>query len=340
VPSFSIRRIKYGVAALLGVILAATAGYTALGHSALESLYMVVVTVFGIGYYEVIPTSTAALRVFNIAVIVGGTMAVVYTVSATVQFMTQGEIERMLGARRRMRDIKRLKAHTIVCGYGRMGQILARDLVEAGHAVVVLDEKDAAMQEAEAAHHLALKGDATDEALLIEAGVKEAAHIACVLPNDADNVFISLSARNLNPRILICARGEASTTGDKLRQAGADHVILPPAIGGSRIAQIILSRHNGGDSCAQRLDEVRRGFEALGLVVLETGLDEDVARRAPELRRLGRDLDAPFFVVGIRRRSGDIVVQPDPGETVGPGDRVTLACRPGDRAAFEGLRFS
>lgn len=331
--SEAVRRVIYGVLGCLTVVLAATAGYVLSGHTFINSLYMVVITVFGIGYREIIPIQSPALQLFTIGVIVAGTTVAVYTVSATVQLMTQGEIERMVGARRRMREIQALKGHTIVCGYGRMGQILARDLAAKGRTFVVIEQNDQNLSIAESRGYLLIKGDATSEEILNQAGIDKASNIACVLPNDADNVFVSLSARNLNREIMIVARGEVPTTDGKLRQAGADHVILPPAIGGSRMAEIILGTYQKADAGTPEADALERDLETLGLVLCEFEVEGESVIAGQDIHALKVPSPPRHIVVGVRDRTGKRTLNPEASHTLNPGDTLLVVCPQRDREA-------
>lgn len=157
------RRVLTGVAFFLGTCGVGVVGYQLAGWSARDAFYMVVITVFGVGYGEVRPVDTPELRALTTSVIVAGYAAAVYVVGGFVQFVTAGEINRALGARRMTRDIKKLRNHTVLCGYGRMGRILAARLAEYGGAPVVVDRERERILEAEADGHLVVDGDASDE---------------------------------------------------------------------------------------------------------------------------------------------------------------------------------
>ena len=137
-----------------------------------DAVYMVTITVFGVGYGEVNPVETPALRGFTMAVIVGGYAAAIYAVGGFVQMITEGEINRALGARRMTREIRHLKGHTILCGFGRMGRILARELTAARREFIVVDRDHEKVREAAEHGYLVLAGDASDEETLVAAGIE------------------------------------------------------------------------------------------------------------------------------------------------------------------------
>ena len=206
-------------------------------------LYMVLMTVYTVGYGEVHPINTPYLHAVTMGTIVLGCLSMMTLVTgALVQVFTFSQIQQLLGSNlRRETDINKLKGHVIVCGYGRIGVMLARDLKAGGAAFVILERDEARLAEAREQGYLAWQGDATDETALRRAvDIKRASVLATVLPDDAANVFITLSARSLNPGLRIISRGEAPSTETKLIQAGASQVILPTHIGAERIAELIL----------------------------------------------------------------------------------------------------
>jgi len=185
--------------------------------------------------------------------------------------VTEGEVNRALGIRRVTHSIKSLNQHVIICGFGRIGQMLARKMTEAKRPFVIIDSNTERMAQAEAMAYLVLSGNATDEEMLQAAGIERAKFLATVLPEDADNVFITLTARELNPNLVILAQGELPLTEKKLRLAGADHVVLPATISALRMAHMIThpaaldflergdGRHNFNEQLAQidvQIDEL------------------------------------------------------------------------------------
>ncbi len=189
----------------------AVAGYILAGWSLLDAIYMVVITVFGVGFGEIGPM-TPALRVFTMFVIVAGYTSVVYIVGGFLQMIAEGEFNKALGARRMAREIENLEDHIIICGFGRIGLILARKLTEARIPFVIIDNNPDRVAAAEERGYLVRLGSAADEVVLESAGIHRAKALATVLPDDAINVFITLTARNLNTNMIILSRGELPTT--------------------------------------------------------------------------------------------------------------------------------
>jgi len=218
------------------VILVATLGYIVLGWLPFDAFYMVVITVFSVGYGEVQPIDTIAERAWTILVIFGGWSAVVVTLGGIIKAVTEGEVRRATETLRKIRVMEHLHDHIIICGYGRVGQTLAHELHRGERDFVVIDRDEERVAQIAIDGFLAHRGDATEEGVLEYVGIRRACCLATVLPQDALNVFITLTARDLSPALKIIARGEQPSTEKKLLQAGADEVILPATIGGLRIA--------------------------------------------------------------------------------------------------------
>ncbi len=258
----ALRRIRWG-AILLAVILAASVcGYRLLGRSWLDALYMVVITVATVGFGEHTDLPPAE-QVLTIAVILFGISAWVYTVGGFLQWMTEGELEKALGARRMTSEIHHLQQHVIVCGFGRMGQMLAHDLRCAKQRFVIIENDPQRVILAESLEYLVYSGDATEEDVLTAVGIERAKTLVVALPNDAASVFITLTVRNLNRDLQIIARGEQPSTQKKLVQAGADRVVLPATIGAAHRGDdhAPLDRRSAG--IGRRPEDVGRGNQRM-----------------------------------------------------------------------------
>ena len=228
----------------------ATAGYVLAGWEWLDAFYMVTITIFGVGFGEVRPIETPALKFFTMGVIAVGCSSLIYVIGGIVQLLTEGEISRMLGGIQRSREIDHLDDHTIICGYGRVGQILAKELASNGQKVVILDCNSDRVGKAIADGFLAFQGNAVEDDALRQAGIFRARTLATVLPDDAVNVFITLTARELSETITIISRAENPGTERKLMRSGASHVVMPSAIGAERIAQLATFSPNSDSEIA------------------------------------------------------------------------------------------
>jgi voltage-gated potassium channel Kch len=309
------------------VMVAATLAYMHAGWSLTDASYMVVLTIYTVGYGEVRPIDTNYLHVVTMGTMVLGCTGMIVLTGVLIQVFTALQLRALFGVDRMQNAIAALDGHVIIAGYGRIGLMLANELKVAGRELVIVERNAAKIAEAEAAGHLCLAADATDEVTLVSAGINRARVLATVLPDDAANVFITLSARSLNPRIEIIARGEAPTTERKLRHAGADRVVMPTHIGAERIAELILFA-NGGiarDGAAAQdaellLQSFGLDFETL-IVPANGGL---TGMLVSEAERRG---NGSFFIVQINRKVGGVLTRPDPDTRIEAGDGIGFISR-------------
>jgi Trk K+ transport system NAD-binding subunit len=278
---------------------------------------------------------TPFLRGLTMTVIILGSTGMVFMTGALVQFFTMLQIQQALGISRMKNEIAQLKDHIIVCGYGRIGNMLLRELKAVNARFVLIDRNEERIEEARAAGFLSIHGDAADEATLISAGVERARILATVLPDDAANVFITLSARSLNKSLQIIARGEMPSTEGKLIQAGADRVVLPTHIGAERIAEIILYRETASFMRSERMDDFERDLRMLGLeleVITAAGSKPFAGLTVQEVDRRA---EGAFLVVEINRLDGSTVRQPPGSTMINPGDGLIVLGRSGRLGKFE-----
>ncbi len=217
-----------------------TAGYMAIeGWEILDAFYMTVITMGTVGYNEVHEISKTG-RLFTVLLIFLGVGYFVYLAGVVVQFMVEGRMRAILGRRRLDKKIDRLNNHYIVCGYGRIGRVLCKNLQRKPLDLVVIEKDRELIPVMDEDKVLYVCGDVSDEANLIKAGIKRAKGLVAVLATDADNVFLVLTARQLNPDIHIVARACHVESKSKLRAAGANNVESPYEMGGVSMAQRIL----------------------------------------------------------------------------------------------------
>ena len=235
------RRLRFGVAALVGIIVAGTVGYAALGFAWLDALYQTVTTVSTVGFREVHPLSAGG-QAFTIVLILVGVGTALYTFTQVLEVVVEGHVQEVLGRRRMEREIARMAGHVIVCGFGRVGRNLAQYLTGAGEDVVVIETDPERAAAAEGAGNV-VRGDATVDEVLKEAGIERARVLVTALTNDAANLFVTLTARSLSAELFIVARARVESSEAKLTQAGADRVVNPQGIGGARMAAFVLQPH-------------------------------------------------------------------------------------------------
>ncbi len=233
------RSLLYGVLGVVCLVLIGTAGYSLLEDVSLfNALWMTMITVLTVGYGDIIPV-TAAGKVFTMLIIPVSIGLVTYTLGSLVVIMIEGVFSETVRRKRMEREIGKLKDHIIICGYGRVGEQVAAQLKSEAVRAVIIDKSG---QSSDDLSHemLFIEGDATEDETLIAAGIERAAGLVATLPDDADNVFISLTAKGINPNIQVVARAEKIESEAKLKRAGADKVINPSNIGGRRMAMSII----------------------------------------------------------------------------------------------------
>lgn len=234
------RRLLWGVCAVAVLIIGGSIGYMLIeGWSFFTALYMTMETLTTVGYGDIHPTSDAS-RLFSMILFICGLGAVAYLVVTGVQYLLQEPFKSTFW-RRRMRDkISKLKDHFIVCGYGRVGQETVRIFKNAEVPFVVIDHDEQAIAKAAEDGILCFVGNATSDDTLRQANIQQARGLIAAVGDDADNIYITLSARGLNSSLIIVARASTEDTVPKLKRAGANRVIMPFAIGGLRMAMAAL----------------------------------------------------------------------------------------------------
>jgi voltage-gated potassium channel len=319
------RQLLLGSGVFVCILVLAVFGYVAIDHvSVLDAFYMVVLTIFGVGYEEAVPVDSKLAKIFTILVIVSGCTTLLYILGAFIQVITEGQIRNLIGARKMTKELSRMQDHVIVCGFGRLGRMLAKDLHDANRDFVVLEKSEQRIDEARTLGYVVFSGDATDEKSLREVGVDRAKTLATVLPNDAANVFITLSAVDLNPSIEVIARGEEPSTERKLLQAGARRVVLPAHIGAERIAQMILfpsaADYAESSSHTRHLNEE---LLELGVHMEELPIHEGSPHVGASIGEIELSGEGSFLVVALRRGE-TLQSKPDTATRLEAGDQLIV----------------
>ena len=333
-----LRNLLAGLIYMLVVTTGATAAYWAAGWSLGDAVYMVILTVYTVGYDEVRTIDTPVLRGITIALIVLGCTGMIFLTGVLVQLITATQLQQVLGLKRMNSQIDRLRGHVIVCGFGRIGVMVARELHAGRAEFVILERSEDRLVQARGLGYLCLQADATDETTLRAAGIERARCLATVLPDDAANVFITLSARSLNRDLEIIARGEVPSTERKLLQAGADRVVMPTHIGAERIAEIIL--YPGAVRLLDGFDDkeaFNRDLRALGLEIEVVAVEEGSRSAGRPVSLVEQEAGGAFLVVAVNRRHDGGLEQPDGEALLRAGDGVVLVGRPGRAQAMARL---
>ena len=319
-------RIRNGAFILVFIVVAAVCGYRYLGnHDWIESIWLVVVTISTVGFGEHSEQS-ATMQLFTVAVIVLGMSASVYTMSGLLQLIFEGELERELKSRRMSQKLNRLSGHVIVCGFGGIGWNLANEIRGRGQTVVVIDISEQAQKRAEDNGFLVVLGDATQDEVLQRAAIERADTLVTGLPSDAENVFITLTARNINPGLQIISRAEHESTAQKLQQAGANRVVMPSVAGARQMARIVTH-----PSAADLIDLVSQS----GYVDIEIDEIKVTQEHGETIAQLAEAYNGhELLVIAIRRADGSFVFNPRSTASIGEGDVIIVM---GDRNKLEVL---
>lgn len=235
----NVRRIQLALGLVLGVIAAGTIGYIVIGFSVLDAVYQTVTTISTVGFRELHPLGTGG-KIFTIVLILAGVSTALYAFSVVLETLVEGHLRRHIERRRMERNIARMTGHTIVCGWGRVGRAVGGYLSARGANVVVVDLDPQRVAEIP---YPALIGDVTDDDVLRKAGLMRARSLVAAINTDAENVYVTLSARALRPDLVIVARARTEESESKLLRAGATKVVNPQRIGGHRIAAASLHPH-------------------------------------------------------------------------------------------------
>ncbi|WP_263784713.1 potassium channel family protein [Salinibacter grassmerensis] len=321
------REIFLAVLALLLLFAVGTAGYVLLEEwSVADGLYMTFITLSTIGFQEVKPLSDAG-RFFTFALGSTGIGILSFVAIRSAQLLLVSD---RLRERRIMKRIDALSDHYIVCGYGRVGERLTEDLLREGKSVVVVDVDDDIAADLSEDERLHVQGNAEDEETLRAAGIERARGLILTLPEDSSNVFVALTAREMNPDLYILARTIDHDNLSKLRNAGADKVIAPSEVGADRMAQVVLRPHT--DDFLERV---------LHTSALSRQIDEvQVHRNAPlagqTLAESNFRQEFEAIVIGIiDADTGAMTFNPSPTERIDAGDILIVL---GETSVIDALR--
>ncbi len=317
------RRFLTALLLLLIIVMVAAAGYRVLGGpgvTTLDAVYMAVITFATIGYGEVVNTAThPALRIFNMVMILFGIGTMLYVFSTATAFVVEGELKDIFRRRKMLKQIRDMQGHIIVCGAGEVGHHVVRELLKTGHRFVVIDHDQERLEKIQ---HLGefpvVIGDAADEEVLETAGLSRARGLATVLPEDKDNLMVTVTVRQKNPAIRIVARCAEQRMADKLTLAGANAAVAPNTIGGMRLASELIRPHVVGfldlmlkeTSKTLRVEEISVGEASpwAGKTIHET----EIHRRFE------------LLALALRKPSGEMKYNPHGDTALGAGDVLVV----------------
>ena len=310
--------VPLGVGLLLFWLVAGSVGFSWIeGWSLMDGVYMTVITISTVGFGEVHPLSDAG-KAFASLLIMAGLGTAVYTFTSLGQTLLEGELAEALGRRRMKSDLGKLEDHYIVCGNGRVGRTVSTYLDRRNLHFCVIEIDPAAEPELRRLHYRYVIGDAAEDENLTLAGLARAKAVFALLPSDADNLYLTLSAKGLNPSVVVVARASGRGAETKLERAGADHVVSPYELVGLRLLQKVLS-----PTLLEFMDLVIRR-EHLELIMEEFRVASDSALAGRSIEEARIRSRYGLIIVAIKRPQVPLVFNPGAGEKIGAGDVLVL----------------
>ena len=325
------KRLYYALALIIIIVLIGTFGYVFVeGWSLFDGFYMTIITVTTVGFNEVNTLSDVG-KLFTAFLIITSFGTFAYAISAVTTYIVGGDYVKYYKEYKMMKNLDKLSDHTIVCGFGRVGSQAAHDLRFYKREYLVV-ERSKDISETKHPETIFIKGDATDDQILVKAGIKNASALITALPKDADNLFVVLSARELNPKLKIISRASSYSTMRKLRIAGADNVIMPDTVGGAHMASLVVN-----PDVMEFLDLIKvSGKAAMNLEEIDfKELPEDL--RSCTISTLKDRAQTGCNVIGYKSAEGNYIINPNEDTKVGPGSKLFVLGNPDQIKALNDL---
>jgi len=313
-----LKRLHTSFIVLTAILAFGTLGYISIEHmSFFDALYMTIITISSVGFSEIHPLSLHG-RILTMIIICASISIGAYSMAVIVRGFIEGELQKRFEKNKMEKQIRKLKNHFIICGFGRIGRIICEELNEDDIDFVVIEQDVSAVAQIEKLKYLHLQMDATTEEALTKAGIMNAKGLVTAVRSDANNVFITLTAKGIRPDIYVLSRTSDIKNEDKLKRAGANRVVSPYFIGGRRMAQELKR-----PAVVDFIDIATRGNK-LGLIMEEATIK-------PGSNLIGKNLieshlrkDFGVIIVGIKKSSGQMVFNPMPYETLDVGDVLVV----------------
>lgn len=297
-----IARLRLALAMFVAVLVIGTVGYRLFGMTWVDAVYQTVTTVTTVGFRELKPFGDRE-KLFTLAIVLTGVSSALYTLTLVMQSVVEGQIREFVGRRRMDKRIADMQDHVIVCGWGRVGKAVAHELVRSGCSVVVVDIDPMRLVDVP---YPTIVGDVTLDATLRAAGVERARSLVAALQADAENLFVTLSSRAINPSLFIVARARADESIDKLSRAGADRVVNPQELGAARMASFVVQ-----PNVAEFVDVVMHE-RSMDFRMQEVELTAGSRVAGVSLRNANLRQEAGVLVLAVRGDDGAFTANPDP----------------------------
>ncbi|MFT4644172.1 MAG: voltage-gated potassium channel [Planctomycetota bacterium] len=316
-------KVYVAIAALASIFSIGVFGYKfLLNYSWVDAIYMTVITITTVGFNEVVALDSVG-KIFTVFLILTSVTTYLFAVSILTEYIANGSILKRLNTKKMDKKIEKLKNHTIIVGFGRNGKQAAMKLEKSEREYLVIDSKQDIIETVEGNEILCIKGDGTDDEVLDRAGVQKAHSMILALPSDADNLFISISAKQKNPNLLVISRATNESSYKKMLIAGADNVIMPDKIGGDHMASLVVSpdliefvdRITVDGDCDTNLRELKIEGN-LSYFENKSIMDLDIRRKTG------------CSVIGLKLPSGEYQVNPDPNSKLELGSTLIVLGNP------------
>jgi voltage-gated potassium channel len=318
------RKLRYSLLMLAALVVFGTIGYYLFESMSLfDAFYMTIITISTVGFSEIVPLTQTG-RSITVVIIILGISVGTYTIGIIVQWLVGGELQKIFGRRKLQKQISDLKSHFIICGFGRIGHIICKELFEDDIKFVVIEQDSAAIEELISLKYLCLQMDATSEDALLQAGIMNARGLVTAVNSDANNVFITLTAKGLRPDIFVLARASEEKNEEKLKKAGATRVVSPYLIGARRMAQVLKR-----PTVVDFLDIATMGNK-LGLIMEEAEVGSHSGLIGKNLIESRLRQDFGIIIVAIKKSSGRMIFNPAPTEILGGRDVIVVIGKTGD----------
>ncbi len=313
------QKITNIVLMLVLLVLGGAFGYMLFEHTGFwEGMYLTVITITTVGYGDIVPVHPAG-KVFTVLLVFAGVGLVFYVFGKITETMVEGGFRSIMERRKMNKKIARLRDHYIVCGFGRIGQVICEILKENNRPFLVIERDEEVIKEIEKEEYIELHGEASDDDILLKAGIQRARGLIAVVSSDADNLYITLTARGLNPDLFILARSSGAHGAEtKLMRAGASKVISPYYIGARRMAQLIVR-----PTVIDFIDLTMHAGE-LGLRMEELLVSENASFKGKNLMESGIRQKYDVIVVAIKRAGEKMLFNPGPDTVLLPGDILVV----------------
>jgi voltage-gated potassium channel len=316
-------KVYYALFFIIGIILAGTFGYMIVEKWTLfDSFYMTIQTISTVGFNEVHHLSDGG-KLFTSILIISSFGTFAYAVTAITSYVVGGEYKEYFKDFKSLKSIANMENHTVVCGYGRVGKQAAHDLGFYKRKYVVIERNMERIENADDKDVSFIRGDSTDDQVLVKASIKNATALITALPHDADNLFVVLSARELNPQLKIISRASSYSSMRKLRIAGADNVIMPDTVGGAHMASLVVT-----PDMMEFMDLIKVSGKAA--VNLEEISFQDLPEeyKSVTIGELADKSQSGCNVIGYREEEGDYVINPSDKQKIMPNSKLFVLGNP------------